>query len=191
MLQRVKARRRGKHPALEGLTRGWAEPSRLGPGLGINRQVDDRVGDRLIWRRPLAGADCKDEALPAYRLADPCFEPQCFGRYLVQGLQDRDVVALAPDDGLNGLLGYPGLGRQGRRNLLLGERRRCIGGWRGDCGGRRFFRCRRCGCRRRGWRLGDRRCGLGRNHGRKRCPGQQTKTESARRPGFRVSGGHG
>jgi hypothetical protein len=182
VLQRVKARRRGKHPALEGFTRGRAWPSRLGPRLRVYLQIHDRIGDRLIWRRPFAGADGEDEALPTYRLTDPCFEPQCFGRHLVQRLQHRDVVALAPDDGFYRLLSHPGFGRQGRRNLLFGQRRRRVCGRRGDSGRRRFFRGRRGGCRWRGWRLGHWGRRLGRNHGRERRPGQKAKAKSARGP---------
>jgi hypothetical protein len=115
--------RRGVHPALERLARRGRRPAGLRPRLGIDGEIDDRVLDRLVRRRALAGADGEDEALPADRAADGRLELQGLGGDLVQRLQHGDVVTGAANRRLDGLLCDLGLGR--RRGLhLLGVDRR-------------------------------------------------------------------
>lgn len=166
MLHRVQARRGGKHPALERLTRRRRGAARLGPRLGVDGEVDDRVLDGLVRGRPLAGAHGEDQALPANRLANGRFEPKRLCGHLVQRLQHGDVVAGAADRSRDRLLrdlflrgGGGGHLARGHRLRHHRRRRRHRGGGRFLGGRSRHGRGRRFGGDRR------RRCGgLGRDH---------------------------
>jgi hypothetical protein len=132
----------------------------LRPRLRVDRQVDNRILDRLVRRRPLARANREDQALPAHRRVHPGLETQGLSGHLVQRLDDGDVVAVATDRGCDRLLGHLFLGRHGRRDILGVHRSGGDGRRRGDGGGRRLF-----GGRTRRRRRGLRRCGRGRRRG--------------------------
>ncbi|MFN9925603.1 MAG: hypothetical protein ACK53I_01540, partial [Phenylobacterium sp.] len=87
--------------------------------------MDERVFARFVRRRAIAGLHRKDQALPTDGRPDLRLEAQGFGGYLVQRLEDRDVIARAAHRLRRpGGLGHHSVGRRRRRDLVRGDGRR-------------------------------------------------------------------